>query len=306
MQWILKLDLSGRTGDAFCLPSSLANGSRSAALAKFEIALHRLHFRQLSHNSPDSFAILRHPRYAGSPPRRTDAVVALLHLSLYFIPVESETSDGEPISRSGTCAFSVPLIHFPPSTNPEFIAFLIPPDAVAAAAAAADQHRLDCVYGINTSLHAPPIFICSTFHHTAYPTLAKQQAIAGSSLAAAASQIFGLSLEAPADAALHLLDQGDGVFDRLSSLDLKLWLINEQYPPAVQNMLLLIAATHYLVRATAVTENALVNCSVAPSLAHTNVPPTCMQLLYIHKRFVFPIPSRYNDNMVIRSEKLFR
>jgi hypothetical protein len=225
-------------------------------------------------------------------------VVALLHLSLNFIPVESETSDVEPISRSGTCAFSVPLIHFPPSTYPEFIAFLIPPDAVAAAAAAADQHRLDCVYDINTSLHAPPVFICSTFHHTAYPTLAEHQAIAGSSLAAAASQIFGLSLEAPADAALHLLDQGDGVFDRLSSLELKLWLINGQYPSAVQNMLLLIAATHYLVRATAVTENALVNCSVAPSPAHTNVPPTCMQLLYIHKRFVFPIPSRYNDNMV--------
>jgi hypothetical protein len=189
-------------------------------------------------------------------------------------------------------------MHFPPSIFPEFTAYLIPPAAIAAALAAADQHSLDCMYDINRDSNFPCVFICSTSQNTVYPVLVEQQSIAGPFIAAAASQTCGLSLESPAHAALYLLNQGDGVFDKLSFLQLKLWLVDGQYSTAVQNMLLLIAASHYLVRATAVTENALVDCSVASSLASTNAPPTCMHLIYIHKRFVVPLPSRYNDNMV--------
>jgi hypothetical protein len=69
--------------------------------------------------------------------------------------------------------------------------------------------------------------------------------------------------------------------------------VKGKYSPAVQQLLLLVAATHYLVHAAAVTENSLVDCSSdAPVAAH--LPPTCMHLIYIHKRFVLPLPSRYS------------
>ncbi len=218
-------------------------------------------------------------------------MLALLYLSLsIFAP---DMVDAKPLGSSiGACAFTVPLVHFPSSIHPEFVAFHIPPTAVAAAMATSDQHTLDCVYDITQGGLAPRVFICTALRSP--PVLAEQHVIPASLLAAAAAHALGLSLEAPADAALHLLDQGDGVLDKLSALQLNLWLVNGLYSPCVQQLLLLIAATHYLVHAAAVTDNALVDCSAAPAPAAAHLPPTCMHLIYIHKRFVAPVPSRYS------------
>jgi hypothetical protein len=222
--------------------------------------------------------------------RRTDRVLALMHLTLSMFA--HDAVDAQPLGSSiGACAFTVPLLHFPSSIYPEFIAFHIPPAAVAAAMATSHQHTLDCVYDITQDDRAPPIFICTALRS---PARAEQLLIPASLLAASAAHAMGLSLEAPADAALHLLDQGDGVLDKLSSLQLNLWLVNGLYPPSVQQLLLLIAATHYLVHAAAVTDNALVDCSAAAASATTHLPPICMHLIYIHKRFVAPVPSRYS------------
>jgi hypothetical protein len=224
-------------------------------------------------------------------------VVALFHLSLRFfsLSIDEVLQLG---SSSVPCAFTLPLIHFPPFTRPEFIAFHIPPPAVAAATAAADQGPLDCVHDISQGDHAPSLFICTAFRRLSSHPIAEQQIIPASSLAAAATRATGVSLEGPADSALHLLDLGDALLGKLHVLKFSLWLVNGRYSPAVQQLLLLITATHYLVRADAVTDNALVNCSTAAAPTHSHLPPSCMYLLYIHKHFVNPAPSRYSHSMI--------
>lgn len=224
-------------------------------------------------------------------------MVALFHLSLRFflLSIDEMVQLG---SSSMPCAFTLPLMHFPPFTRPEFIAFHIPPPSIAAATAAADQSPLDCVHDITRGDHAPSAFICTAFRrHSSHP-MAEQHVIPASSLAAAATQATGVSLEGPAHSALHLLDLGDALLDKLQVLKLSLWLVNGQYPAALQQLLLLVAATHYLVRADAVTDNALVNCSTAAAPTPSHLPPTCMYLLYIHKRFVNPAPSCYSHSMI--------
>jgi hypothetical protein len=218
-------------------------------------------------------------------------VIALLHLSLSMSSHDDidATSLGSSI---GASAFTVPLIHFPSFIHPEFIAFHIPPTAAAAAFAAAQRMMLDCVYDIAQDGHAPPVFICNMLSSSPVPV--EQRIVPASLLAAAAEHATGVSLEAPADAALHLLDQGDGVLDKLFSLQLNLWLVKGRYSPAVQQLLLLVAATHYLIHAAAVTENSFVDCSAASAPVAANLPPICMHLIYIHKRFVLPLPSRYS------------
>jgi hypothetical protein len=66
----------------------------------------------------------------------------------------------------------------------------------------------------------------------------------------------------------------------------------------VQQVLLLIAASHYLARAVAVTQNALVNCSAAAAPQASHLPPTCMHLVYINKRFVGTVPTRYSQSIL--------
>jgi hypothetical protein len=228
--------------------------------------------------------------------RRSDGVVALLHLSLSIHP--HDDFGAKPLGGSvGTCAFTVPLIHFPSYIHPEFVAFHIPPTAVAAAIAAADEHALDCVHDIAQDDQAPSVFICTVFRQ-ASPLQAEPQVIPSSLLAAAAAHATGLSLEAPAEAALHLLNQGTGIFDALSTVQLNLWLVDGRYSTNVQQLLLLIAASHYLAHAVAVTQNALVNCSAAAAPEASHLPPTCMHLIYINKRFVGAVPTRYSQSIL--------
>ncbi len=223
-------------------------------------------------------------------------MIALLHLSLSFFP--DDVSDSFKVGSSSlSCPFTLPLIHFPSLTHPEFAAFNIPPPAVAAASAAGDKQLLDCVHDISQGDRIPSIFICTEFSDHSSPLMAEQRIIPASSLAATAALASGLSLESPADDALQLLVQGGAVFDNLLSLKLNLWLVDGRYSPAVQQLLLFIAATHYLVRAAAVTANALVNCSAVES-TRSHLPPTCMDLFYIHKRFVDPLPSQYSFSML--------
>ncbi len=222
-------------------------------------------------------------------------MIALLHLSLSMS--SHDDIDASSLGSSiGACAFTVPLIHFPSFIHPEFVAFHTPPAAAAAAFAAAQQLMLDCVYDIAQDDHAPPVFICNM--HSSSPLPVEQRIVPASLLAAAAAHATGVTLEAPADTVLHLLDQGDGLLNTLLSLQLNLWLVNGNYSPAVQQLLLLVAASHYLVHAAAVTENSLVDCGAAAAPVAAHLPPTCMHLIYIHKRFVSPMPSRYSHTML--------
>ncbi len=221
-------------------------------------------------------------------------MIALLHLTLGFF--SGDISDSFQLG-SAACPFTLPLIDFPSSIHPEFVAFDVPPAAVAAATAAAGQRMLDCVRDITHGHRASSVFICVSFSHHFLPPAVEQLVVPASSLAETAALAAGLSLEASADDALQLLVHGDALFENLLSLNLNLWLLDGLYSPAVQQLLLFIAATHYLVRASAVTDNALVNCSAIEPTSSL-LPPTCMRLLYIHKRFVYPAPSHYSHSML--------
>ncbi len=282
-------------GDTFCIDSASAAGYRGSVRAKFDMALHRLHFRPVSRNNiqPRPHLSFIHQLMTV---RRSDGVVALLHLSLSIYP--HDAFGAKPLGGSvGACAFTVPLIHFPSYIHPEFVAFHIPTTAVAAAMAAADEHALDCVHDITQDHQAPSIFICTVFRQ-ASPLQVEQQFIPSSLLAAAAAHATGLSLEAPAEAVLHLLNQGTDVIDDLSTVTLNLWLVDGRYSTSVQQLLLLIAASHYLARAVAVTQNALVNCSAVAAPQASHLPPTCMHLVYINKRFVGTVPTRYSQSIL--------
>jgi len=293
--WATSFAADGQPRDSLCLHASTKVGARGSFRARAQIALHRLHFRRVSCSPPS------HPT-AHAPLLRTDAIVALLHVAITFV----DAGSSQPLGSSSACPFTLPLIHIPPSLHPEFIAYDVPPAAAAAAAAAAAHHMLDCAHDISAGTHAPSSFICTVQHHPSsllHPSSSLLQPehlrIPAPALAAAAARATGVTLEAPADAALFLLGLGDfGGFDTLASLQLNVWLVNGQYSAAVQQLLLLVAATHYLVAAAAVHHNALVNCSAAPAPLPAHLPSPCIHLLYIHRRFVAPAPTRYSPSLL--------
>jgi hypothetical protein len=219
-----------------------------------------------------------------TPACRTDSIVSLLRLSLNFVHSVSE----EALGSSSVCPFTVLLISIPPSLRPEFVVYNVLPAAAIAAATAADELMLVCSQDVSISGDSSPTFVCATNHHHSPLVHKEPQILRGTALAEAAAHATGLKLEASDTAALFLLHLGEDGFRQLDLLQLNLWLVNGQYTTAVQQLLLLITSTHYLLHdAPATNLNSFMTCSASTP---------CLHLVYIHKRFVVPAPTYYSPS----------